>query len=352
MASVPDDLLEQVIDLYFYEPGCQGVVPGGAGAYCYIGSSELIQLGGTDLADWVDGLAQCCGEVEHGEDFRVQYQGTVWRGCRDLSSEHGTHVSLRRLPLDCPELADIKMDCPMTHALLTSPWLNEGGLVFVSGLTGQGKTTTAAAMLRSRLERYSGRGVTIVDVPEAPLEGIWGAGSCRQIVVNYRTDDRNLAGFPGAVRRAYRSFPATRPAILLVGEVRDVETASEVVKAAANGMLVISTVHSYDPITALMRVAGLASHGIGDAASMSLGQALRMVVHQQLTLSPTDKGWGRGRYEVSTLISTGATSSVANLIRRQQYHELARIIEQQKIKLRLAGEKRQVPAEFLRSLGD
>lgn len=321
--SLPDP--SQIIDLYGYLRVSAGdtLKAWGAGSYCYIGQPTLIPLGGTALESWADGVLAAADAVSQGrEDFLLVYDGMMYRGCRD-EADRSVHVSLRRLPTSAPVLSDLQTDTPAMRRLLEGEWLNDGGLVMFAGLTGQGKTTWAGATIRSRLEQWGGRCVTVEDVTEMPLEGLWGPGSCRQMTVDYTHPDPQKRGFSGAMRRAYRSLPATRPAVLLVGEVRDTETAEEVVKAAANGMLVISTIHASDPVAAVMRLVSLSERAMGAEAALSnLGHGLRFVLHNQIRLNPTGKGWSRGRFSGTALVSSGHSAAVGHLIRSGKFNML------------------------------
>lgn len=338
----PSDLsdIDRIIDLYYYESvGTSNprFVAGGAGAYCYFGVPECADLWGTPLEGWVDELAERISQIPSLRiDFRIEHQGRAWRVYRD-HSEFGTQVSIRRLPVDAPSLGDLQYSNLYVNEILRSQWLNDGGLVLVSGLTGQGKTTTAAGTIRTRLERFGGRAITVEDVIETTLEGRWGTGSCRQILVNYEHKDTKLQGFAGAIRRAYRSMPATRPGMLYIGEVRDAETATEVLKAAANGMLVVTTIHSFDTSSALLRLATLAEHAMGEAAHLALSQALRVVINQELRLDPGGQGWGRGRYKAKILLSDGSSHGVAYTIRKREYSNLGQIQDMQESKLASRG---------------
>ena len=325
-----------VVDLYFY--GQSDGEPAHEQACIYTGGSRTLTALETGLSEWVDRLAEASFkvQVESRPDFRITVDGISFRGQRDDQPTRRTQFSLRQLPSTAPSLAELSTNLPLAHELLMWDRLNEGGLVVLCGLTGQGKTTLASATVRSRLEMYGGRCVTVEDVCEIPLEGIWGKGSCRQIEVDYDTDNPVTRGFTGAVRRAYRSLPAARPGVLFVGEVRDGETAAEVVKAGSNGMLVITTAHAMDPASALMRIAGLAEAEMGESALAALGQAVRLVVHQSLDLQPTGSGWGRGRVRCTALVCDGPSHPVANMVRDRDYKQAAGIQSRQSIWMRQA----------------
>lgn len=322
--------IEKIIDLYYYEEAPIGFEPGGAGAYCYVGAAAAQPLAGTPAATWVDRLAAVIASRHPTEeDFRVEFDGRAFRACRCRDRDGGnTQVSLRRLPASTPRLDDLSITPSGVTKLLMAPVLNDGGLILFSGLTGQGKSTLASGTIRSRMEAFGGRGVSVEDVLEVPLEGVWGNGSFRQIRVDYDAQSRS-AGFAGAVRRAYRSLPATRPAMLYIGEVRDTETATEVVKAAANGMIVVTTIHAGSPVMAVMRLIGLAEAEMGEVAAMSVAQALRIVAQSSLVLRPDVTGWKRGTFDVQVLASDGPASPVAAQIARRQYAQMAGTQEQQ-----------------------
>lgn len=337
-----------IVDVYYYDQGTEGPPPSES-AYCYTGGPTAHPVVGTPLAPWVDRLATVVGAAWRPgtHDFRVSYEGLNFRVLRDSQPSRPTQYALRQLPASTPALGELSCDAPLVHELLLWDRLNEGGLVVICGLTGQGKTTLAAAMLRSRLERYGGRCVTVEDVCEIPLENTWGKGSCRQIEVDYNAESPTIRGFTGAVRRAYRSLPATRPGILFVGEVRDGETAAEVVKAASNGMLVVTTVHSMDPASAIMRIANLAEAELGESALVALGQAVRLVVHQELTLAPTGSGWSRGTAKCTALVCDGPAHPIANMIRTRDFKQAAGIQSRQSIWMRQARSVN----ELLREIG-
>lgn len=323
------DDIDKIVDLYYLEPVTGAPVEatrtGGQGAYVYYGPPQRADLRDTELADWATRLSeQVTAQFPSEEDFRIEFEGRTFRGCRDHSGLT-TEVALRRLPRDVPLLSDLTFDHGGSRLLLEAPWLNQGGLVLFCGLTGQGKTTLAGATVRTRLERYAGRCVTVEDPAELPLEGFFGEGACRQLQVDYLAADPWRRGFAGAMRRAYRKLPATRPAILYVGEVRDHETAVELVKAALNGMLVVSTIHAHDPIAAVTRLVTMAEQTLGESASMLVGQALRLVMHHKLVLSAKSNGWKRGEFFGQVLYSDADNHPVANLIRTQRYAQLIQV---------------------------
>lgn len=346
--------MDSISNLYYYESVIDQsgrYEAGGAGSYCYYGEPALARLGGTEIANWVDTMMLHV-RTQHpdAEDFRVSFANTVWRGCRDVSAI-GTEICLRRISPTVPLLGDLTYTVPMAAEILESEFLNAGGLVIIGGLPGQGKTTTAGAIVATRLDRYSGRGVSVEDPSELDLEGFWGSGSLRQMSVDHDHPRPISRGVAGALRRALRLFPAARPAILYVGEVRDAETAVEVVKAALNGLLVITTTHCYDVTSAILRIKTLAESEMGaEAAAEALAQALRVVLHQQITFLPGQEGWKRAQFGGTILVSDGHTSQVANLIRTEKFNQIGQQVDFQRIRLGLAATKRMTATDALASI--
>lgn len=354
LALAIDADLDQIVDLYYYEDVPEGspFVAGGAGAYAYRGSPEATPLKDTPLEPWVDDLARHVAEAHPRaaqRDFRVSFRGRDFRATRH-PQQHGTQACLRVLPTTTPSLDTLRLAEPMIRKVLAHDWLSDGGLVLFCGLTGMGKTTLASATITARLEAFGGRCVGVEDVLEMPLEGLWGKGSCRQLEVDYDDPGSVSHGFGGAIRAAYRSFPATRPAILYVGEVRDTETATEVVKAASNGMLVISTIHALDATTAIQRLVTLARTTMDDAAHDAVAQALRLVVYQQLRLDTTAAGWERGAISGHMLISDGAAHPVANLVRQKQFQGLAGVQSYQDKQVEIASRHGLGVAQLLKNV--
>ena len=347
--------LDRITDIVALEPVRGGPVDadrtGGQGAYCYYGPPERGDLSGTPLADWVDGmLRDIAVQYPNEEDFRIVYDGRGFRGCRDRSGLT-TEIALRRLPTDVPSLSDLVFDQPITPGLLEGTWLNKGGLVILCGLYGSGKSTIGAATIKSRLQRFGGRCITVENPPEFPLEGKLGAGACRQLEVDYSVEDPWRRGFAGGLRRAHRKLPATRPGIIMVGEVRDTETAAESVKAALNGITVLTSMHASDPINAIIRLCALAQHELGDMANVLVGQAFRMCVHHHMTLSANVEGWKRGQYTATCLVSDSAQHPTANAIRTGRFVELNQIIAYQQSVMKVALQRQMTPAQYLDQVG-
>lgn len=230
-----------------------------------------------DSADQIDlhGLAESIRTADRGDGSSIIVDHLEQRyRAQDVG---GGIFALRRLPSTVPLLRELQgLPEPVLQILMDPKHHQEGGLILIAGLTGSGKTTTASAMIRSRLEAFSGYCHTAEDPPEFRLAGRWGDGLCTQSAVS---GDRT---FPRLISQAMRAFPAGVPGMLFVGEVRDAASAEEALKIAANGNLVLTTIHSKDVLSAVQRLLMLAGGENSPIACTQLSNALRYVQHQRL----------------------------------------------------------------------
>jgi len=145
------------------------------------------------------------------------------------------------------------------------------GLVLVTGATGSGKTTTLAAMIdhinRSRQQHI----VTIED----PIEILHGDHSC---IVNQREVGLDTTDFMQALRRALRQDPD----VILIGELRDAETAQTALQAAESGHLVLSTLHTVDAAETIGRMVEFFSEAKQQMIRSIMAGVLRGVISQRL----------------------------------------------------------------------
>lgn len=207
--------------------------------------------------------------------FRLEHEGSRWRG-HAFNTVDGMVVKLRRIPTSIPTLSDLGF--AIGHRkLFAHEQLQAGGLVFIAGMPGAGKSTTAAALLSSRVADFGAMAVTVEDPVEFPLHGAHGQGFCMQ------TEVQNQGDFASAVRQSMRGYPAGVPTALLIGETRDSETAALALQAAVDGRLVITTIHSGSIPDAISRIAALAEPVLSLATTTQLLAAgFKLGVHQKL----------------------------------------------------------------------
>lgn len=184
------------------------------------------------------------------------------------------------------------------------------GLVLVTGPTGSGKSTTLAACIdhinRNRQEHI----ITVED----PVEYLHENKNC---MVNQREVGIDTLDFADSLRSALREDPD----IILVGEMRDLETISAAVTAAETGHLVFSTLHTTGAAATIDRIIDVFPPHQQQQIRVQLASVLKGVISQQLV--PTANGVGR----VAALEVLLVTDAVANMIRENKCHQIASVLQ-------------------------
>jgi twitching motility protein PilT len=179
------------------------------------------------------------------------------------------------------------------------------GLVLVTGPTGSGKTTTLAALLDLANRTRRDHIVTIED----PIEFLHTHQKC---VVNQREVGVDTSSFAEALKRVLRQDPD----IILVGELRDLETVSTAITAAETGHLVLATLHTQSAAQTIDRVIDIFPPHQQQEIRAQLSTALQGVVTQALCKTAD----GRGRTVVCEVMF--ATAAIRNLIREGKNHQI------------------------------
>lgn len=266
--------------------------------------------------------------------FRIEHDGMAFRAQMGHHAD-GEDIQLRILPDRTPALSDLLM-APAWRSLLLSQSVMDGGLILITAPTGQGKTTTASAIVRSRLERFGGFATTCEDPLELPIQGVWGDGICVQRPVH----EGIIGGQPGdgyyqSLLDALRQFPAITGGgtTLFVGEIRDSLTAAETLKAAANGHLVIATLHAKSIAAALRRMTTLCSSGQANLSYETvlelMAECVRGVLCQRLYWQRDKEGWHSAKVGGELLWSHDERSAAAQHIRHGRIDEIVPLIERQ-----------------------
>ncbi len=184
------------------------------------------------------------------------------------------------------------------------------GLVLVTGPTGSGKSTTLAAMIDYINRNRACHIVTIED----PIEYLH---QHQQSLVNQRELGSDTQSFGNALRAVLRQDPD----VILVGEMRDLETISTAISAAETGHLVFSTLHTNDATQSVDRIIDVFPPHQQQQIRVQLGAVLQGVMSQQLL--PRADGKGRAA-AIEVLL---ATSAVRNLIREGKTHQLPTVLQ-------------------------
>jgi twitching motility protein PilT len=228
------------------------------------------------------------------------------------------------------------------------------GLVLVTGATGNGKTTTIAAMLRHLNETRRAHIVTIED----PIEYLFEPGKCMII-------QRELGSDTSSFRDALMSALRQDPDVIMVGEVREKDTAEICLKAAETGHLVVSAIHTPDAVATVQRYLGLFPPAEQDLARERLGDALQAVISLRLLVTKD----GRGRIPAVEILRVtrtvrecirvpGRLGDIPDLMKRgrdlygmQLFDQhLLELVAGQKISMEVAVYASSNPEEFERSL--
>jgi twitching motility protein PilT len=212
-------------------------------------------------------------------------------------------LALRLIPLKIPTLAELGLP-PVVQRMADSP----SGLVLVTGPTGSGKSTSLAAMVDHVNQRRRCHILTIED----PIEYVHkhGLGAVNQREVGEDTDS-----FADGLRSALREDPD----VLMVGEMRDLESIDTVLTLAETGHLVFATLHTNDTSQAVDRLVGVFPGEQQNQARMQLSSCLVGVVYQRLL--PRVGGGLVAAFEVMA-----GTHAVRNLIREGNGRQLRNAI--------------------------
>ena len=209
-------------------------------------------------------------------------------------------ASVRTLPRDVPTLASLNL--PPAFAELVKP---SRGLVLVCGPTGSGKSSTLAAMIG---EINRGRTAHIITI-EDPVE--YEHRSNRSLIEHVEIG-RDARSFSEALRAALRQDPD----VILVGEMRDLETMATAISAAETGHLVLATLHSNDAVQSVHRIVDVFPPAQQAQIRQQLALSLHAIVAQQLV----PRADGRGRIPAVELML--ATFPVRHHIRSDKLEKL------------------------------
>ena len=257
-------------------------------------------------------------------------------------------AAFRLIPQEMPRLEDLGLPATLRD-FIRKP----RGFVLVTGPTGSGKSTTLAAMIDQINEQRAEHIMTIED----PIEFLHRHKRC---IVNQREIGADAPNFAAALKAALRQDPD----VILVGEMRDLETISTALTAAETGHLVFATLHTQDTAQTIDRIVDVFPPAQQHQVRMQLSVALQGIVTQQLL--PTADGQSR----VAACEVLVPTAAVRNLIREGKTHQihsalqtgathgmqtmdtaLAELVNRHKISRELAEARSSSPEELRRLMG-
>ncbi|MFC0187368.1 type IV pilus twitching motility protein PilT [Fictibacillus aquaticus] len=217
-------------------------------------------------------------------------------------------IAFRIIPTSIPSLEELSL--PETVRKMT---LKPQGLVLVTGPTGSGKSTTLASMIDFMNRTMSKHIITLED----PIEYLHRHKTC---VIDQREIGYDTNNFANGLRASLRQDPD----VILVGELRDLETISTAITAAETGHLVLGTLHTTSAPSTIDRIIDVFPPEQQGQIRIQLASALVGVVSQRL-FPTTDK---KGRKAATEILVN--TPAVANLIRNEKIHQIHSVMQTSK----------------------
>ena len=280
-------------------------------AYRQTGEIVVVKEVNVTPQDLKDLLSMNCNEVEleklektHELDTAVTLSGLRFRA-NFYKTINGAACVCRRVESKIPEMDQFGLP----QSLYDIVDMHKG-LVLVTGPTGSGKSTTLAAIVN---EINKTRAANIVTV-EDPVEFIH---TDNKSIVSHREVGKQTKSFAAALKAALREDPD----VILVGEMRDLETISLALTAAETGHLVFGTLHTSGAPSTINRIIDVFPPEQQEQIRAQISTSLKMVVTQRLL--KTRDGLGRvGAFEIMK-----CTSPIQNLIREAKIHQIPSIMQ-------------------------
>jgi len=238
-------------------------------------------------------------------DFGYEIPGVTRLRCNIFEQRNGIAGTFRLIPTDI--LTADQLSLP--KAIMNFCNLHHG-LVLVTGATGSGKSTTLAAMVNEINENHHRHIITIED----PIEFVH---KNKMSLVNQRELGTHTLSFAQALRSALREDPD----VILVGEMRDLETISLAVTAAETGHLVFATLHTNSAKSTVDRIVDVFPADQQQQIRIMLAESLKGVIAQRLL----PKKGGQGRVAVHEVLV--CTQAVSAAIRQGQGHQIESMMQ-------------------------
>jgi twitching motility protein PilT len=279
----------------------------------YRQTGEIVKVADTPVTaqDLKDLIAMNCNEKEvlkfektHELDSAVMLSGLRFRA-NFYKTMNGPAAVLRRVESKIPDMDQFNLP----QALYDIVDMHKG-LVLVTGPTGSGKSTTLAAIVNEINKTRTSNIITVED----PVEFIH---KDAQSIVSHREIGKQTESFASALKAALREDPD----VIMVGEMRDLETVGLALTAAETGHLVFGTLHTSGAPETINRIIDVFPPEQQSQIRAQISTSLKMVVTQRLL--KTKDGQGRvGAFEVMK-----CTPPIQNLIREAKIHQIPSIMQ-------------------------
>jgi len=279
----------------------------------YRQNGEIVKVNEVTVTtqDLKDLLSMNCNEVElerfektHELDSAIMLSGLRFRA-NFYKTINGPAAVLRRVESKIPNMEDFNLP-PALYDVIDY----HKGLVLITGPTGSGKSTTLAAIVNEINKTKSHNILTVED----PVEFIH---KDEKSIISHREVGKQTQSFANALRAALREDPD----VILVGELRDLETVSLALTAAETGHLVFGTLHTSGAPATINRIIDVFPPDQQEQIRAQISTSLKMVVTQRL-LKTKD---GQGRCAAFEIMK--CTPPVQNLIREAKIHQIPSVMQ-------------------------
>ncbi len=238
-------------------------------------------------------------------DFSYPLHGVGRFRVNVFMQRHGIAACFRLIPEQIKTLADLHLPQQLSDLINVSE-----GLILVTGPTGSGKSTTLSSLIREINVAQQAHIITIED----PIEFVHENQLC---LISQREVASHTKSFATALRAALREDPD----IILVGELRDLETISLAITAAETGHLVFATLHTNSAVKTIDRIIDVFPENQQTQIRVMLAESLRGVVAQALLPRPDHEG----RVPVVEIMVN--VPAIANLIREGKTHQIHTVMQ-------------------------
>ncbi|MEI4769405.1 type IV pilus twitching motility protein PilT [Psychrobacillus sp. FJAT-51614] len=243
---------------------------------------------------------------EKGElDFSFELPGLCRFRINAYHQQSNVAIAIRMIESKIPSIEDLGMP-NLLYTLADKPQ----GLILVTGPTGSGKSTTLASMLDYINSTKSKHIITLED----PIEYVH---SHKKSIINQREVGADTKSFANGLRAALRQDPD----VILVGEMRDLETISTAITAAETGHLVMATLHTSSAPTTIDRIIDVFPPHQQGQIRIQLANVLQGIISQRLFIRKDMEG----RIVATEILVQ--TPSVANLIRNEKVHQIQNVMQ-------------------------
>lgn len=266
------------------------------------------QLSREDVADLIASTMSEEQRKDYEKDLEIDYayklEGVGRFRVNAFNQQRGKSASFRAVPEKAYTLEELN-----SPPVFKEVAKNKNGIVLVTGPTGSGKSTTLASIIDYINHTRQQHIITVED----PIEFLYKSDKC---LINQREVGSSTTSFARALKSALREDPD----IILVGEMRDIESIRLALEAAETGHLVLSTLHTNSAIKTIDRIINVFPEGEQNLIRSMLSLSLRAVIAQTLI-----KKIGGGRvaaYEIMV-----GTPAIANLIRENKISQMTSSIQ-------------------------